>query len=180
MTLANLDAVLRELRCRTELEQRALLAKVQEENVALGSLKGLRDRLAENRAVFDGEDQAEIEAHISRRENRVVEMERELHRCREDIVRRETIFESIGQTIRARQEILDAAEQQHGVLTLHGELLAFFAKKQLTLEELLSREVQSLISAVAASPDEVRKPATQQSPASTGHAVQANQVQQSM
>ena len=149
MTLAHLDAALRELRLRTDQEQQALQGKVDDESAALHALRVLCARLSENSTVFDQEDRATIEGCIAQRESRVAELQLELHRNREDTVRREAIFERIGQTIRLRQSVLDAVEAESGVLSRHAELLTFFAKKQLTLEELLSQEMHLFAASVA-------------------------------
>lgn len=107
------------------------------------SLRELLKRMHSAASAFDTEDCAQVEKQILLHETELTRLKREADGLEMKRKEREQIFKSMYAAINERTRIL---EQDDLCMSLHPDMLKYFAKKQINLQSLLKNKIENTIS----------------------------------
>ena len=143
--MEDFSAVAADIGRQIEEKQRSLRAAIELEQRRISSLNDLLKRIGSCGDAFDDEDKKAVMDEISNREVSLQQVQRESKRQEEVRRQKEAILFQLHSVLTSRTKLLDQVDEDTSVLKDHEGLLAFFAKKQLNLTNILKIRMKELV-----------------------------------
>lgn len=128
-----------------EERQRALKASTEQEQRRIQNLTELLQRIGACSDAFDEEDKKAVLSEISAREVALQQVQRESKRQEEVRRQKEAILMQLHTVLTMRTKTLEQVDEDSAVLQEHENLLAFFARKQVHLTDMLKQRMRELM-----------------------------------
>jgi len=142
------NAVAAEIGRQIEDRQRALRAASEQEQRRIQGLTELLRRIGASSDAFDEEDKAAVLAEIAAREAALQQVQRETKRQDEVRRQKEAILLQLHTVLTTRTKTLEQVDDDSSVLKEHDNLLAYFARKQVQLTDMLKQRMRELVDAM--------------------------------
>jgi DNA repair ATPase RecN len=142
--MEDFNAVVADITGQIEERQRALTAAFDQEQRRIQGLRELLKRIGGCSEAFDEEDKAAVLAEIGAREAALQQLQRESRRQEEVRRQKEAILLSLHTVLTTRTKALEQIDEDSSVLKDHETLLAYFARKQVQLTDMLKQRLREL------------------------------------
>jgi len=143
--MEDFTAVATEIGRQIEERQHALKAAGELEQRRIQSLTELLQRIGACSDAFDEEDKKAVLTEIATREAALQQVQRESKRQEEVRRRKEAILMQLHTVLTMRTKTLEQVDEDSSVLKDHENLLAFFARKQVHLTDMLKQRMRELV-----------------------------------
>jgi len=144
--MEDLATVAADIGRQIEERQRTLKVAGEQEQRRITGLTDLLQRIGASSEAFDEEDKKAVLSEIAVREASLKNFQREAKRQEEVRRQKEAILLQLHTVLTSRTKILDQVDEDSSVLKDHENLLAFFARKQLHLTDMLKQRMRDLVS----------------------------------
>ena len=142
--MEDFNAVAADITRQIEERQRALTAAFDQEQRRIQGLRELLKRIGGCSEAFDEEDKVAVLAEIGAREAALQQLQRESRRQEEVRRQKEAILLSLHTVLTTRTKALEQIDEDSSVLKDHETLLAYFARKQVQLTDMLKQRLREL------------------------------------
>lgn len=147
-TMEDFAAVATEISRQIEDKQRALKVSGEQEQRRIQGLTELLQRIGVCSDAFDEEDKKAVLAEIAAREAALQLVQREAKRQEEVRRQKEAILMQLHTVLTMRTKTLEQVDEESSVLKDHENLLAFFARKQVHLTDMLKQRMRELVDSI--------------------------------